>query len=447
VDGDNLTGVFTNLCPTVYNNHYEGEVFLPTFLRGVVAEGSEATRRSKEWTPTFMYSSTDGGGVVIETGNRTVDDAVERVLSGESLDRRDGLALIAQPVEALAPAADGVRAELGDDTVDACSIVNAKAGDCAEDCGFCAQSVHFDTGIDTYGLLDPEEILGAARRAERDGAQRFGIVVAEKGVSKDRRPEEWAEVLRAIRLVREETAVEVDASLGILTREEAEILAAEGINHYNHNIETSPRFFPEIVDTHTFADRVETLELAKDVGMDLCAGVILGMGETPTDRIDAAMALQGIGVSSLPVNVLDPVAGTPLGDRLGESAAISTRELVRTIAVYRLLHPHARVRLTGGREANLDADEQHRPFEAGADGILTGDYLTTSGQSPGEDIEVIERAGMEPNTETNDFDPEVIKARHRDDPASIGESDPIAVALPAVETAAGSATSNADTED
>jgi len=385
--------------------------------------------------------------VVYETGNRTVDDAVRRVLDGERLDRTDGLALLAQPVEPLSAGADLVRREFSDGAVDACSIVNAKAGDCAEDCGFCAQSAHFDTGIDTYGFLGPEKVLEAARRAERDGAQRFGIVVAEKGVSKDRRPEEWAEVLRAIRLVREETAVEVDASLGILTREEAEILAAEGINHYNHNIETSPRFFPEIVDTHTFADRVETLELAKDVGMDLCAGVILGMGETPTDRIDAAIALQEIGVSSLPVNVLDPVAGTPLGDRLGESAAISTRELVRTIAVYRLLHPHARVRLTGGREANLDADEQHRPFEAGADGILTGDYLTTSGQSPGEDIEVIERAGMEPNTETNDFDPEVIKARHRDDPASIGESDPIAVALPAVETAAGSATSNADTED
>jgi len=369
------------------------------------------------------------------TGNRTIDDAVERLLAGERLDRTDGIALLAQPTELLAAAADQMRAHFGDDTVDACSIVNAKAGNCAEDCGFCAQSVHFDTGIDTYGFLDPEEILEAAQRAERDGAQRFGIVVAEKGVSKANRPEEWAEVLRAIRLVREETDVEVDASLGILTEEEARILADEGINHYNHNIETSPQFFPEIVETHSFQDRVETLELAKEVGMDLCAGVILGMGESPADRVDAAIALQEVGVSSLPVNVLNPVAGTPLGERFGDSAAISTEEIIETIAVYRMLHPEARVRLTGGREVNLAADEQHLPFEAGADGMLTGDYLTTEGQSPADDLDVIERAGMEPNMDANEFDPEEVRARADGDDGTD------------VETAAGSATSNAELDD
>lgn len=349
--------------------------------------------------------------MVDEIENATIASAVERVMAGRELNRRDGLALIAQPVEELAIAADYVRSQFSDDTVDACSIVNAKAGNCAEDCGFCAQSVHFDTGIDTYGFLEPEEILAAAKRAEWDGAQRFGIVVAEKGVSKEQRPEEWNEVIRAIRLVRDETDVEVDASLGILTAEEAQILADEGINHYNHNIETSPRFFPEIVETHSFEDRARTLEIAKNAGMDLCAGVILGMGEAPTDRVDAAIALQDIGVSSLPVNILNPVSGTALGDKLGDSAAITTKEIIRTIAVYRLLHPEARVRLTGGREVNLGKDEQHLPFEAGADGILTGDYLTTSGQSPGDDIEVIERAGLEPSMEINEFDAKAVKER------------------------------------
>jgi biotin synthase len=372
--------------------------------------------------------------VVYETGNRTIDDAVERVLAGERLTRRDGLALIAQPVEALAAAADAVRAHFGDGTVDACSIVNAKAGNCAEDCGFCAQSVHFDTGIDNYDFLDPESILESAERAERDGAQRFGIVVAEKGVSKAQRPEEWDAVLRAIRLVRDETDVEVDASLGILTEEEAAILADEGLNHYNHNIETSPNFFPEIVDSHSFEDRVGTLEVAKKAGMDLCAGVILGMGESPTDRVDAAIALQDIGVSSLPVNILNPVAGTPLGEQFDDGAKITTEAIVRSIAVYRLLHPEARVRLTGGREANLDADEQHLPFEAGADGMLTGDYLTTEGQSPADDIETVERAGLEPNTAANDFDPSEVKARAADRTVSDTEGEP--------DTAAGSATSN-----
>ncbi|ARS90780.1 biotin synthase BioB [Natrarchaeobaculum aegyptiacum] len=353
--------------------------------------------------------------MVYETGNETVDDALERVLAGERLDRTDGIALIAQPVEPLAEAGAVVRDHFGDGTVDACSIVNAKAGNCAEDCGFCAQSVHFDTGIDTYGFLGPEKVLEAARRAEADGAQRFGIVVAEKGVSKERRPEEWQEVLEAIRLVREQCDLEIDASLGILTEEEAAILAEEGIRHYNHNIETSPRYFPEVVGTHSFEDRVETLEVARDAGMDLCAGVILGMGETPTDRVDAAIALQEIGVSSLPVNVLNPIEGTPLAER---ATPLSTDEIVKTVAVYRLLHPEARVRLTGGREVNLEPDEQHLPLEAGADGLLTGDYLTTEGQSPGEDIAIVERAGLEPNRAVNDFDPDAVKARHGVDAAS-----------------------------
>ncbi|MFC7028023.1 biotin synthase BioB [Halomicroarcula sp. GCM10025324] len=347
--------------------------------------------------------------MVYETGNRTVDDAVARVLDGERLDRTDGIALLAQPVEALAAGADYVRRELGDATVDACSIVNAKAGNCAEDCGFCAQSVHFDTGIDDYGFLGPEKVLEAAKRAERDGAQRFGIVVAEKGVSKEQRPDEWADVVEAIRLVRDETDVAVDASLGILTEEEAAVLADEGLNHYNHNIETSPTYFPEIVDTHSFEDRVETLEVAKAAGMDLCAGVILGMGESPTDRVDAAIALQDVGVSSLPVNVLNPVAGTPLAEQ--GLPDITTEEILATIAVYRLLHPEARVRLTGGREVNLDTDGQVAALEAGADGILTGDYLTTEGQSAADDLAIIEAAGLEPNTDVNDFDPAAVQER------------------------------------
>ncbi len=350
--------------------------------------------------------------VVYETNNKTVDDAVERVLAGEQLDRTDGLALMAQPVDPLAQAGATVRDHFGDGTVDACSIVNAKAGNCAEDCGFCAQSVHFDTGIDTYDFLGPEKILDAAKRAERDGAQRFGIVVAEKGVSKEHRPEEWEEVLESIRLVRDECDLEVDASLGILTEEEAAIIADEGVNHYNHNIETSPRYFPEIVDTHSFEDRVKTLEIAKEAGMDLCAGVILGMGETPTDRVDAAIALQDIGISSLPVNVLNPVEGTPLAEK---DIEITTEAIVKTVAVYKLLHPDSRVRLTGGREVNLAPEEQHLPLEAGADGLLTGDYLTTEGQSAGEDLEIVERAGLEPNMEVNEFDPDAVKARADDE--------------------------------
>ncbi|MCJ0618841.1 biotin synthase BioB, partial [Haloarcula hispanica] len=184
-------------------------------------------------------------------------------------------------------------------------------------------------------------------------------------------------------------------------------------NHYNHNIETSPRYFPEVVQTHTFEKRVETLRVAKDAGMDLCAGVILGMGESPTDRVDAAMALQDIGISSLPVNILNPVAGTPMAEQ--GLPDITTEEVVKTIAVYRLLHPESRVRLTGGREVNLDTDGQVAALEAGADGILTGDYLTTEGQTAADDLEIMEEAGLEPNTEANEFDPEAVKERAADE--------------------------------
>ncbi|MFB6078246.1 MAG: biotin synthase BioB [Halarchaeum sp.] len=349
--------------------------------------------------------------MVYETGNRTVDEAQRRVLAGDSLTRRDALALLAQPLDALAPAADRVRERFGNDTVDACSIVNAKAGNCAEDCGFCAQSAHHDTGIDTYDLLDPASVLRAAERAERDGAQRFGIVVAERGVSRERRPDEWERVLDAVRLVRDETALDVDASLGVLTETEATVLADEGVNHYNHNVETSPDFFPEIVDSHDFADRIRTLEVAKDAGMDLCAGVILGMGESPTDRIDAALALRDVGVASLPVNVLNPVPGTPLGERFPDGPAIDVEAALKTIAVYRFLHPHARVRLTGGREVLFDGADAHRPFESGADGLLTGDYLTTDGQDPAADAAAVERAGLELNDAVTGVRPGDSRAR------------------------------------
>lgn len=153
--------------------------------------------------------------------------------------------------------------------------------------------------------------------------------------------------------------------------------------------------------------------------MDLFADVILGMDETPADRVDAALELRKIGVSSLPVNILNPVAGTQLGDR--ETAAISKTDLIKTVAVYRLLHPTARVRLTGSREVNLAADEQHWPFEAGADGLLTGDYLTTGGQSASTDLAVIEQAGLRSNMEANEFDPEAVTARNERSEARVNE--------------------------
>jgi biotin synthase len=359
--------------------------------------------------------------VVYETGNDTVDAAVRTVLEGGRLDRETALGLLEEPLADLEPAAAAVRDRFRGETVDTCSIVNAKSGGCPEDCGFCAQSAHYDTGIEEYGFLDPNRILESARRAEADGVQRFGIVVAERGVDRQQRPEEWADLLEAIRLMREETDLAIDASLGDLTRKEAEILAEAGVQMYNHNVETSPEHFPEVVSTHDFEDRVRTLRRATAAGMDLCAGVVLGMGESGADRVDAALALREIGVASVPVNVLNPIEGTPAAERVGDDGPpIPTDELLRTIAVYRLLLPETGVHVAGGREVAFDAGEQHRPLEVGADGMLTGDYLTTDGRSPGEDLAIIDRAGLRPATTFNEFDPAAIRAE--DSPTSIHEA-------------------------
>ncbi len=338
--------------------------------------------------------------MVYETGNEVVDHALSSALAGTAIDRESALALLDQPVEQVLAAAETVVTQVGDATVDACSIINAKSGGCPEDCHFCAQSAHYNTGIDTHQFQDPETILTAAKRAQQDGAQRFGIVIAGRGISREQRPAEWNRLIRAIRRIRQETALAVDASLGTLTETEAHQLAEEGIAHYNHNIETSQRFFPHIVSTHSFTDRVTTLRRAKAAGMDLCAGVILGLGERPADRVDAALTLRDIGVDSIPINVLNPVAGTPLETQT--STQLAMPELLRTIAIYRLLHPQTRIRLAGGREHAADPDEQHRLLEAGANGLLIGDYLTTTGQDPDTDRNIIERAGREFNTAETD---------------------------------------------
>jgi biotin synthase len=237
-------------------------------------------------------------------------------------------------------------------------------------------------------------MLEAAERAAADGAGSFGVVIAGRGVSQAQRPDEFATLLEAIALIDDETDLRVDASLGALTSDEAEALAEAGVAVYNHNVETSRQYFQEVVSTHTFGDRIKTLETARAAGMALCAGVVLGMGETPTDRIDAAITLRDVGVDSLPVNVLNPVDGTPVADRVGTEAAITTAALRRTTAIYRLIHPRAHIRLAGGRKANVPADDQHRLLKAGANGLLIGDYLTTDGQTPERDRRIVERAGL-----------------------------------------------------
>src|SRR5512132_418670 len=233
------------------------------------------------------------------------------------------------------------------------SLVNGKSGACPEDCAFCSQSARFHTDVDVYPFLHLDQVLAAARATRAAGATQFCIVVAVRG------PEErlLTKVLDAVEAVHRETGLEVACSLGLLTREQAERLAAAGVRRYNHNLETCREVFPSICTTHTWDDRVATARLAGKVGMELCCGGILGMGETLEQRVDFAFELATLEPCEVPINLLDPRPGTPLDG----NETLSPREALQAIALFRLILPDTWLRLAGGRErrTNCGRVESH----------------------------------------------------------------------------------------
>ncbi len=265
------------------------------------------------------------------------------------------------------------------------SLINAKSGACPEDCAFCSQSARFQTGVDVYAFLDLDDVVAAARATRDAGATQFCIVVAVRG------PEErlLRRVLEAVDAVHRETGLEVACSLGLLTREHAERLAAAGVRRYNHNLETCREMFPSICTTHTYDDRVQTAQLAKDAGMELCCGGILGMGETLDQRIDFAFELAELSPCEVPVNLLDPRPGTPLDDQ----TLLSPREALQAISLFRLVMPDVWIRLAGGRERVL-GELQGMGMLAGANALIVGNYLTTVGRPPEADVALLDALGM-----------------------------------------------------
>jgi biotin synthase len=264
------------------------------------------------------------------------------------------------------------------------SLINAKSGACPEDCAFCSQSVRYQTGVDVYPFLDLDEILAAARATRDAGATQFCIVVAVRG------PEErlLRRVIEAVNAVQQETGLEVATSLGLLQPEQAERLSAAGVRRYNHNLEACRELFPTICTTHSYDDRVATARLARDAGMELCCGGILGMGETLEQRVDFAFELAELDPCEVPINFLLPT-GTPLG----EHRLISPREALQAIALFRLILPSAWLRLAGGREFVL-GELQGMGLVAGANALIVGNYLTTGGRPASEDHALLEALGM-----------------------------------------------------
>jgi biotin synthase len=311
---------------------------------------------------------------LIDRGEALTRDEVDRV-AALPLDHLPDLVALAHRVR-LAYCGPSVELE---------SLINAKSGACPEDCAFCSQSARFHTDVDVYPFLDLDEVMGAARATRAAGATQFCIVVAV------RNPEErlLRRVIDAVDAVHRETGLEVACSLGLLTQEQAERLAAAGVRRYNHNLETCRAVFPQICTTHTYDDRVETARLAIQAGMELCCGGILGMGETLDQRLDFAFELAGLEPCEVPINFLDPRPGTPLADQ----TLLSPREALQAIALFRLVLPGAWLRLAGGRERIL-GELQAMGLLAGANALIVGNYLTTTGRDAEDDRALLDALGM-----------------------------------------------------
>ncbi len=261
-----------------------------------------------------------------------------------------------------------------------CSIINAKSGKCSEDCAFCVQSAHFTTDAPVYPLKATEEIVAAAREAKRIGAHRFSIVTSGRGPT-DR---EVARIAEAFAAIRQEVDIPLCASLGIMTRSQLQLLKEAGVSRYHHNLETSREFFPRIVSTHTFDERIATIRAAQEVGLEVCAGGIVGLGESEEDRISLACTLRELAVDSVPFNILIPLPGTPLAGRQPLTAV----EILRAVALWRLINPAVPLRLCAGRETAL-TDLLGMACMAGADAMMIGGYLTQRGRTPEADHRLV----------------------------------------------------------
>jgi biotin synthase len=319
---------------------------------------------------------------------QTISDVLQSVLSGAHV-RPEDLSVLSAAEGAdlwdLFAAAGRVRSHFRGEGIDICSIVNAKSGACSEDCAYCAQSVHHSTGAPVYPLITVEHMAKAAESARRNGAKRFCIVTSGRGIDSREDLENIAAGIQAVR----EIGLSPCATLGTLTRDQLLHLKKAGLHRYHHNIETSRDYFPRICTTHGFDERLEVLEHARTLGLSACSGGIFGMGESMEDRIKMAFTLQELDVDSIPINFLMPIKGTPL-----ESVtAITPLEALHSLALLRIILPGKEIRVCAGRGTALG---RLHPiiFAAGADGFMIGNYLTTSGLDPEEDLIMLRDLGL-----------------------------------------------------
>lgn len=315
----------------------------------------------------------------------------DRAIGGERLTREEALAVLTADDEellAVMHAAFRVRKHYYGTKVKLNLIVNAKSGLCPEDCGYCSQSIVSKAAIEKYPLLDKETLVSGARRAMELKVGTYCIVASGRGPT----PREVDQVIGAVKEIKATMPMKICACLGIVSEEQAVRLKEAGVDRYNHNLNTSRTRFEHITTTHTYDDRVTTVERAKAAGMSPCSGCIVGMGESDEEIVDAAYALRELDADSIPVNFLNAIPGTPLEDY----AQLNPRKCLKVLALFRFLCPSKEIRASGGREVNLRTLQPLALYAANS--IFVGDYLTTEGQSAKEDYRMIEDLGFEIET-------------------------------------------------
>ncbi len=315
----------------------------------------------------------------------TMDWLTEKVLKHGLITKEEAWYLWEQPLEELCACANRIRRQFCSNAFDLCTIINGKSGRCSENCKFCAQSAHNHTGVEAYPLLSNEEIFFRAKESRKQGILRYSIVTSGKALS----DAEVERVCEGIKEIKEKIGISVCVSFGLLNERQFRKLKEAGVSRVHNNLETSRKNFKAVCTTHTFDEKIQAIQAAKAAGLSVCSGGIMGLGESVEDRIDMALELRDLGIKSVPINMLNPIPGTPYE----KNKKLSSDEMRRIVAIYRFILPDAFIRLAGGR--GLLGDKGKGCFQSGANAAITGDMLTTAGITAETDQKLLLELGYE----------------------------------------------------
>lgn len=316
-----------------------------------------------------------------------INKLVDNILNGYEITREEAMKLWDEPYEDLASASEKLKFYFCGNSFDLCTIINGKSGKCSEDCKYCAQSAYYKTGVKTFKLLDKNEIVKDAMLNYSKGIRRYSVVTSGKKATK----KEMDELCEIFKSIKESCDMKLCSSNGLLTYEELKKLKSIGVSRVHNNLETSRDYFPKICTSHTYDEKIATIKSAIKAGIEVCSGGIIGLGESKSDRVSLAFELKNLGIASIPLNLLNPIEGTPLYGL----DPVPEEEFLKTAAIFRFINPRAVIRLAGGR--NLLSDYGKKAFESSVNGTISGELLTTYGNDTKKDMDMIKELGYEIN--------------------------------------------------